>query len=944
MWTLASSLACAFEPGTVEFFEQKIRPVLIEHCFECHSEDAEQIAGSLSLDSADQMRTGGDSGPAVQPGDADASVLISALRYESSEMPPDGQLPDVVIQDFVSWVNAGAVDPRRGEAISREPIDDIDLQEGREFWAFRSLDDSLLNQSPRQLGQDASETPIADLVDREINAGLTAAGISPNGIASPAIRLRRLAFDLTGLPPAESVRQKWLASPDQSTWREIVDQLIDSRAFAQHWARHWMDVARYADSNGSDFNATYHDAWRYREYLIDSFDQDRPLDEMIRQHVAGDLMDADSDRQRYDNMVATTFLMLGPKMLSERDKPKLIMDVVDDQIDTVGRAFLGLTLGCARCHDHKFDPIPTEDYYALAGIFKSTLSLKGESQQFVSDFNRVKLPTSAEHLRQVEQYNQSLRDFEEQLKDAEASLQLELRSQNAGILVDDVDAKKTGTWVDSTYSKGFVGKGYVHDNNANKGDCQIEFRRRLPKPGQYKVRFAFNTGSNRAIDIPIEIVTSTGTQQLRISQQAKQDTAPWETLGTFLFAADQDAVVTIRNEGTSGYVIADAVEFIAEDATEKTETDESQARLVAAKQLVESINQQIKDLKADPPPSLPVGMCPEDLPVDEISDCPVHIRGEVRNTGEVVPRGFLQVCCDGDASIKSPEGSGRLELANWLTDPDNPIVARVMVNRIWATVFGEGIVRTVDNFGSRGERPSHPELLDALALELMRGGWKSKSMIRQLVLSQTYSRSSDYADSAATVDLENRLLWRANRKRVMAESIRDTMLIAAGVYSDEERTEPVADKGVLVTKNNATTKEVASGIDEPIRTIYLPVIRSNIDPLLSALDIADPDLLVGKRPVTNVPGQTLVLLNSDSVIGWADRTADRILADTNDWDQMLVEAYRVCLSREPSAGDLEMLTHYLASDGLSDDVEEQRIQLRNVIAALFASTEFRMLD
>ncbi|MDM4016948.1 DUF1553 domain-containing protein [Roseiconus lacunae] len=938
-------IARAFEPGSVEFFEQKIRPVLAEHCYECHSEDADHVGGSLWLDSAEMMRDGGDSGPAIEPGDATASVLISALRYESSEMPPSGKLADDVIDDFVRWIDAGAIDPRTGNRPAPATSMSIDLDEGRKFWAFRPLEDTTQNESGRR-----DRRSISEMIDTEVRKQLDAAALVARPPAPPQQRLRRLAFDLTGLPPSDAIRQRWLDSPTDETWEAIVDELIDSRAFAQQWARHWMDVARYADSNGSDFNATYHDAWRYRNYLIDSFDQDRPLDQLIRQHVAGDLLPAESDGDRHDNLVATTFLMLGPKMLSERDKHKLVMDVVDDQIDTLGRAFLGLTLGCARCHDHKFDPIPMRDYYALAGIFKSTQSLNGESQQYVSDFNRVELPVSASHQQQLDDYQNSKTRLQRQLKEAKENLKKAESERTAGFLVDDVDAEKTGTWVESTYTKGFIGKGYSHDDNANKGDCSITFRRRLPKSGNYTVRFAYNTSGNRAANVPVTIDTADGQKQISVSQNKSLTGPPWKTLGTFRFDQNLDAIVRLTNHGTSGYVIADAVEFVPVDDTSNKDSQKTEQRIAIAKGDVRAIERQLKELDATKPPPIPVAMAPADRPTDQIGDCPLHIRGEVRNLGDIVPRGFLQVCSAGDATIESPHGSGRLELAHWLTDPDNPLVARVMVNRLWAKVFGEGIVRTVDNFGQRGERPSQPALLDALAIELMRSGWRAKPMIRQMVLSKTYSRSSEYHEPSAQTDPENRWLWRAHRKRIPAEAIRDSMLVAAGRLTDQEPTAPVADKGVLVTKNNASTKEVVSGIDQPIRTVYLPVIRSNIDPLLRSLDIADPDLLVGKRPVTNVPGQTLVLLNSEYVNAWAMQTADRIASDHDAWDDQIAAAYQVCLSREVTVADCDAIEHYLGglagseSFAEADSPDRQLRQLRDVVAALFASTEFRLLD
>ncbi|NND96150.1 MAG: DUF1549 domain-containing protein, partial [Pirellulaceae bacterium] len=380
--TLFAGSTSANEPAdTIAFFEKKIRPVLVQHCYQCHAGDADDIGGSLLLDSRDGMMIGGDTGPAIKPGDADASTLVAALRYESAEMPPDGQLPDQVIQDFERWIAAGAVDPRKTDAVQPPPREAIDIDAGREFWAFRPIE--LVTPSTTTYPSSRG------LIDQYLLDRLSQSNLDPNATAPATVRLRRLAFDLTGLPPDQDLLNRWIADPSPEHWQRIVDQLLSSAEFAEQWARHWMDVARYADSNGSDFNATHHEAWRYRDYLVRSFAADRPVDQMITQQIAGDLLRYENDAERYDNVVATTFLMLGTKMLSERDKSKLQMDVVDEQIDTVGRAFLALTLGCARCHDHKFDPVPTEDYYALAGIFKSTRTLNGESQKYVSDWNRV---------------------------------------------------------------------------------------------------------------------------------------------------------------------------------------------------------------------------------------------------------------------------------------------------------------------------------------------------------------------------------------------------------------------------------------------------------------------------------------------------------------------------------------------------------------------------
>ncbi|MEM8666414.1 MAG: DUF1553 domain-containing protein [Planctomycetota bacterium] len=920
----------AQSPDSVEFFESRIRPVLIEHCYECHSADSGDPGGSLRLDTPVGMTTGGDSGPAIEPGNVEGSLLVSAMRYESSEMPPEGRLPDDVIEHFEKWIAAGAKDPRGNHEDALPDRQEIDLQEGREFWAFQPI--------------KAVEPPVADhpfsngLVDRFLYRRMRDAGLSPAPQADPLTRLRRLSFDLTGLPPSPELQQSWLENPTRRHWSQIVDQMLASPGFAEHWARHWMDVVRYADSNGSDFNATHHEAWRYRQYLIDSFASDRPVDEMIRQQVAGDLLAADSDQERYDNVVASTFLMIGTKMLSERDKDKLTLDVVDEQIDTVGRAFLGLTLGCARCHDHKFDPVPTEDYYALAGIFKSTVTLKGESQKYVSTWNRVPLPTSQAHRDAVAQHRNAVASLEKWIKQAEKelkALQSNPSSSHAGIVVDDRSAKKTGKWKDSTYSKDFVGEGYVHDDNTNKGKATIEFSTRLPKSGVYEVRVSHSPGSSRAARVPVTIVTATGEEQHEFDQRKVQIKPMWTSLGEFEFSSDQDAIVRLSNAGTSGYVIADAIQFLSDDLPSSPPATNE---LEEAKQNVRAFKQQLTELKAAEPPPLPVAMAPTDRTTGEIGDSAVHIRGEVRNLGDPVQRGFLQVCGSGSASIRQPEGSGRLELADWLTDPDHPLTSRVFVNRVWMHLFGEGLVRTVDNFGFQGERPTHPELLDTLASQFVRKGWQLKPLIRDIVHSHAYNQVSDYDTNAIAIDPENRLLWRMHRRRLSAESIRDAMIFATGRLDRQPRFDPMKGRGVLVSSNNANSKANFDDVSQTCRSVYLPVVRSYVPALLSALDSANPDLIVGKRPTTNVPAQALVLINSPEVARWAEQTSQRILRERKLFASRLNLAFEICLHREPNAEDVEIAKRFF------QDATQDTESWNQYVAGLFASTEFRLLD
>ncbi|QDT11276.1 DUF1553 domain-containing protein [Planctomycetes bacterium K23_9] len=946
----AASQTVAQSPHTVEFFENKIRPVLVQHCYECHAAGADEVGGALLLDSKQGMVVGGDSGPVLESGNADASVLVAAMRYESSEMPPSGKLPDEVIQDFEKWIAAGATDPRSSVTAKLPMRAEIDLDQAKEFWAFQPIDaqpPATGSKSATGSQSAAAATTATGRIDQYLIDAMNDSAVVPNSIASDTTRLRRLAFDLTGLPPDQDQLADWIADPSTAHWNRIVDSLLASSEFAEHWARHWMDVARYADSNGSDFNATHHEAWRYRDYLIRSFASDRSIDTMIAQQIAGDLLPAVDDRERHDNIVATTFLMLGTKMLSERDKSKLQMDVVDEQIDTVGRAFLGLTLGCARCHDHKFDPVPTEDYYALAGIFKNTVTLKGESQKYVSTWNRTKLPVSDEQLRSIERYQSELRRLEKNLGEAETALKSLGQSGQeslAGVVIDNVDAKQTGVWKESTYFDDFVGPGYVHDNNKNKGKLSIEFATRLPKSGIYEVRFAYAYGSTRDRAVPVTVTTADGKQRVTVDQRTAPIAPVWRSLGKFRFSDQTDAVVTISNAGTSGYVIADAVQFISQEDADsevagETETEKlAKQKRVSQQKVVDKWKQQIKIFKAAAPPKLPEAMAPADVADSELTDSHVHIRGEVRNLGDVVRRGFLQVCSPGDARIANPSGSGRRELADWLTDPDNPLVARVFVNRVWMHLMGQGIVRTVDNFGAQGERPTHPELLDALASDFVREGWHLKALVRDIVTSSAYQRSTDYSAANAELDPENRLLWRAHRRRLPAEAVRDTMLQVAGELDRRGRIEQMAGRGTLVSSNDANSKAEFAGVSEPCRSVYLPTVRSYMPPLLTMLDVADPDLLVGRRPTTNVPAQALVLINSPDVNHWATEASKRVMHSATGFDTRLHNTFLLTLQRDPTAVDRNTASQFFA------DRENDPAAWREYIAGIFASTEFRLLD
>ncbi len=936
-----------------EFFETRIRPVLIEHCYQCHSSEADEIGGGLWLDTAEAMREGGDSGPAVQAGEIDQSVLISAIRYESAEMPPSGKLPEPIIKDFENWIAAGAIDPRTSLKNDPRQTGDtkLDMDAARAFWAFQPLQ---IHTPPV-----SDETTSHSWIDGFLDQRLAQAGIMPNPRADIDTVLRRLAFDLTGLPPTPETISRWRSDPSDAMWFTIVDELLASPGFAEHWARHWMDVARYADSNGSDFNATFHDAWRYRDYLIRNIAADTPVDEMIRQQIAGDLLPAETETARHDHLIATTFLMLGTKMLSERDKTKLTMDVVDEQIDTVGRAFLGLTLGCARCHDHKFDPVPMQDYYALAGIFRSTMCLQGESQKYVSTWKPVPLPTSETHRHEVSEHQSKVAGLKAAIKKLETQIKQDASQSKRleGIVIDDIEATKTGDWTASTYIKDFIGSGYVHDDNRDKGKLSISFSTKLKSvakesstdnPPRWEARLWYTSGSTRANKVPVEVHIGEAEHHVQVDQSQSNTKIAYASLGKFDVPDQAEVSVVVSNAGTSGFVTVDAVQWLPVDGSVVVATapkqDDTQLKQWTAEK--EQLTKQLDDLVKNPPPPLPTCMAVTDRDTKQIADCPLHIRGEINNLADSVPRGFLSVL-EGAKNAISPRqfsGSGRLELAAWLTDPDQPLTPRVAVNRIWMRLMGEGLVRTVDNFGQRGERPTHPELLDAIAIDFIRHGWSRKHLIRQIVVSDAYRRSSLLNEQSTGVDPENRLLWRGNRKRLAAESIRDGMLFVAGTLDRTAISNPMNGYGVLVSSNDAGSKaKISFTISDPRRTLYLPVIRGETPALLSVLDAADADLLLGKRPTTNVPAQALALVGSEEVRQWAGQTAERMLRETDAPALRVDWVYEHVLQRLATSEDRDLVAAWLTSETAQSLPDDQR-RWQEWIAAMFASTEFRFLD
>ncbi|QDU49198.1 DUF1553 domain-containing protein [Gimesia panareensis] len=954
----------------IEFFENKIRPVLVEHCYECHSGEPDPESASFVLDSRAGMLKGGDSGKAVVPGNLKQSLILQALEHDPDfyAMPPDEKLPAHVIADFRKWIQMGAPDPRKGDVPAGTKVTaevGIDFDKEREFWSFRPL---TRPEVPQVKQQDWARNDI----DRFILQKLEAKSMQPAVAADRQTLVRRVYFDLTGLPPTPAQIQEFVNDPSPQAYEHLVDRLLDSPRFGETWGRHWLDLARYADSNGLDINLTFYNAWRYRDYVIQAFNEDKPYDQFIREQIAGDLLPYENDDERTRNIVATGFLVMGAKMLSERDKEKLRMDVVDEQIDVTGRAFMGMTLGCARCHDHKFDPIPMSDYYALAGIFRSTETVHGIrlNNQFVSGWMTRPLPIKPEHKAALEKYEADLAKLEKQLKDDTQALkkleggtaqQTKLEAL-AGIVVDDAQAQKTGAWKDSTYSKNYLGVGYVHDMNEEQGKKAIRFTPDLPAAGKYEVRFAFPGSNGRASRVPVTIHSLQGTKTVYVDQtKSGPIDGIFTSLGTFEFAAGDAGSVEISNKGASGYVVVDAVQFlpqfqlpkqrdvlVAQKPHEGAENAARSQQVAQLKQSVKQLEAEIKKLKANAPPPAPMALAVGEQP--DPADYRIARRGNIYQLGDKVDRGFLTIATLKEQPEVSPKQSGRLELAEWLSRSQNPLTSRVMANRIWKHLFGNGLVRSVDNFGHLGEQPTHPELLDYLAQRFVSEGWSMKTLIREIMVSSAYRMSSDFSAAQYQKDPGNHLVWRMNRRRLSAESIRDSVLTISGKL-DLEMGGSVVSEYPEQAINPNSNKKVGANPSEFRRSVYLPIVRGSVPSALTVFDFPAPEMLVGNRSVTTVPAQALFMMNSPFVISQAEVTAERILKDEKQSDRERVsQLYLTCLGREANDKEQAEALQYIDTlFGLHLKENDDKTRARQKAWAsycqiLFASTEFRFLN
>lgn len=894
------------------FFEKNIRPLLIKRCYECHSVEAGKSKGGLSLDSRESTLKGGDTGPALVAGKPDDSLIIHAVRYQNqdTQMPPKGALPPAEVHLLEDWVKMGAPDPREATTVVKAGTPRvIDIEEGAKHWAFRPV------RTVKVPGGE-SGNPIDGFVDEKLRES----GLSMAPQAEPRVLIRRMTFDLTGLPPTPEEVDAFVddAGKDQAgAIRRLIDRLLASPHYGEKWGRHWLDVARYADSNGLDENIALGTAWRYRDYVVDAFNDDLPFDQFITEQLAGDLLESKDVPTRQRRMAATAFLNLGAKVLAEPDKEKLVMDVVDEQIDVVGRAFMGLTLGCARCHDHKFDPIGQDDYYALAAIFKSTKSLSSD---------RIGALSTA---------------FESPMGDFEAFAEIKSAERILGV-------KKAAV----TKAESAANKKLSDEARAKAVDYLVAAGELPPTPTMSQVKpVAAKHGVRPEILLNCRVWLAANESHpvfktWREGVRRKGDASGVRGYYKFLFAGaarikppegkvkPSDSIVVQARAA-----LHDAKGFLALPPEPmilytKEEADELQG----LRDAMMATQSELPDLPTA------ISVCDGS---EILEGLPIHIRGSHLSLGKMVPRAFpkvIQVAMKARSPFR-PDQSGRLELARWLSSPAHPLSTRVWVNRVWTWHFNQGIVPTPDNFGLLGGAPTHPELLDWLARWFVTNGQSVKSLHRLILTSKTYQQGSGIREPATAVDPENLLLHRFPVRRLEAEEVRDALLHVAGSLDPSMggKTIPRRNREFVF---NHTSKDLTT-YDSSRRALYLPIIRNNLYDLFQQFDYPDPATSTGARNSTVVSPQALVLMNSELATRAARSFGARVVNfGGENVTERLRAAWRLAFAREPNEGEIRRARDFLttvdaalASD-ISTPVEREERSWQLLAQSLFMSSEF----
>jgi hypothetical protein len=870
-----------------EFFETKVRPVLVDSCLSCHG--SKKQSGALRLDAREALIEGGESGPAIVPGNPDASLLVQAIRktHPDIKMPPKGRLAEPAVEAIAAWVKMGAPWPRTTpKTITGSQATSAD------HWAFRPV-----KAVPPPPVKDP--TWVRTPVDAFILARLEKAGLEPSPAADKRTLLRRLSFDLTGLPPTPQEVENFLADDAPDAYERLVDRLLASPHYGERWGRHWLDIARYADTKGYVFQEErrYPYSYTYRDYVIRSLNEDKPYNAFLVEQIAADRLGPQNDPS---SLAALGFLTLGRRFLNVQE------DIIDDRIDVVCRGLLGLTVSCARCHDHKFDPVPTDDYYSLYGVFASSV----EPAELPELPNSRETSQTSDFRKQLKVKQQVVDDF---LKTRRTEIQNDLRA-------------RSGLYFRAAFDLGFDPRNPKLDERAKADNLstnrlrgvinrlktkldevkgqktpdpvfgpwlafaslpEAEFSKRAPGITQELAKSegdASNPVVVKAIaDHPPSRMADAASLYAQLFNQAEthwrealkakpdlkqEESAEWEPIRQVLYA--EDGPFTVRDDILPRML----------DRKDRNEYN----RLVA----------EVAALRATHPGSPPRAMVLNDKPVPV--NPRVFIRGNSGRPGKEVPRQFLGLIAGPDRK-PFQDGGGRLDLARAIASDDNPLTARVLVNRLWLQHFGVGLVTTPSDFGLRSDPPSHPELLDWLAAELVRNGWSLKRLHRTIVLSNTYQQVSDNRSDGLAKDPENRLLWKFHRRRLDFEAMRDAVL---------------ASTDALDPTMGGRATPIFEAPFPPRRTIYGFIDRQNLEGTYRTFDFASPDTTSPKRHVTTVPQQALFLMNSPFILDQARRLADVSGAGAPEPRERIHRLYARLFGRGPRPEEVALGLEFVA--------------------------------
>jgi mono/diheme cytochrome c family protein len=857
-----AALLPAAEPNSEEFFETSVRPVLATKCYACHT-DAK--SGGLQLDSLAHMLAGGKSGPAIKPGNAPDSLLMQAIRqtHPRLKMPPGGKLADDQIDAIGKWIQAGAVWP----AIASKPSKYLITSEQRDFWSFRPV----IEPKPARV-RDAKW--VRNDIDRFVLAKLEDKGLAPVHEASRRTLIRRAYLDLSGLPPKPEEADAFIKDKSPDAFAKVVDQLLGSPRYGERWGRYWLDVARYSDDKlNSTQDDPYPNSFRYRDWVIDAFNSDMPYNQFVRAQIAGDQVE---DKEKYE--AGLGFYALSPEMQ-------------DDRVDATTRGFLGLTVACAQCHDHKFDPIPQSDYYSLLGVFANTA------------LSEYPLAPSAS----VESYRAAKKTLDDKNKEIEDFIQQQSTSL-AAILAEDTAAYMMAA---SGASAGGTADPMLDEGTLAK------WKNYLASPGKEHpfLRPWFAAQAAAASTEAEKAKAAREFQALVLAVNAEKKVVDDKNHSTLGLNPNRDDLsqANLISLDRDRFVLWEDM-FGAKGVIAHTGKDIDRFLSGQWKLHVERLRAEAAQLKQQMPAEYPYLQVIADKP--KLSEQKVWIRGDQNNQGAPAPPHFVSILSAGEPK-RFTNGAGRLDLADAIADPANPLTARVLVNRVWQHHFGQGIVRTPSNFGAQGERPGNQPLLDYLAAEFVHNGWSMKKLHRSIMLSATYRLSAEPNEKNLAVDPENRLWWRYNRQRLDAEALRDDLLFVAGK---------------LDLREGGLAKHL--GKDNNRRTVYCFVSRRKLDSDFALFDFPNPNSSSEQRTATNVPPQRLYFMNNEWVIAQGKAVADRLGAGDNA--QRIDEAYRLLFQRAPTPQEKKVGLDYLRSAG--DKAWPEYAQV------LLISNEFQFVD